>query len=84
MSEQDQARGRNDADDVEGHVNYRGSGDQLKVDDAEGHLWRRGDDGDDTGEHIKAHGGDDRDDTEGHVRARGDDDGDDVEGHYRR
>lgn len=69
MSEQNPAPRRADADDVEGHVNYRGSGDQPKVDDAEGHLWRRGDDGDDT---------------EGHIKARSDDDGDDVEGHHFR
>ncbi len=69
MSEQNQAPGSTDADDTVGHVNYRGAGDQPKVDDAEGHLFRRGDDGDDT---------------EGHARARGDDDSDDVEGHGRR
>ncbi|HEY7012946.1 MAG TPA: hypothetical protein VH480_09335 [Streptosporangiaceae bacterium] len=80
MSEQDQAPGRADADDVEGHVNYRGSGDQPKVDDAEGHLFRR--DGDDTEGHVRTRGGD-GDDTEGHVRARGDDGSDDVEGHAR-
>ena len=48
MSEQNQAPGSTDADDTVGHVNYRGAGDQPKVDDAEGHLFRRGDDGDDT------------------------------------
>jgi hypothetical protein len=40
-------------DDTEGHVNYRGSGDQPKVDDAEGHLFRRGDDEDDTEGHLR-------------------------------
>jgi hypothetical protein len=83
MSEQNPAPGRADADDVAGHVNYRGSGEQPKVDDAEGHLFRRGDD-DDTEGHVRGRGDDDRDDTEGHVRGRSDDDGDDVEGHHFR
>ena len=66
MSEQNQAHRSTDADDTVGHVNYRGSGDQPKVDDAEGHMWRRGDD--DTEGHIRARGDDSGDDVEGHDR----------------
>ena len=54
MTEQNQIP--DTGDDTEGHVNYRGTGEQPKVDDAEGHLFRMGDD--------------DEDDTEGHVRTR--------------
>lgn len=70
MSEQNQAPVSADADDTVGHVNYRGAGDQPKVDDAEGHIFRKDDDADDT---------------EGHVKVRGDNDNDndDVEGHNR-